>query len=99
MHSQVIGVGFQRFELPLVTVLGLAAAWSAAAAAWQLAHPSQPVAAWQSTTPSQACAPISQRDIVEVDVAAGTTGRVLATTPEKHGTGGCAGGLGGVAAS
>ncbi|EFN53462.1 hypothetical protein CHLNCDRAFT_136730 [Chlorella variabilis] len=28
------------------------------------------------------------RDIVEVDVAAGTTGRVLATTPEEHGVDG-----------
>ncbi|PRW33693.1 SMP-30 gluconolaconase LRE domain [Chlorella sorokiniana] len=27
-----------------------------------------------------------ERDIVEVDVGAGTTGRVLATTPEEHGT-------------
>lgn len=54
--------------------------------------------AWQSITPSQACPRLLQRDIVEVDVAAGTTGRVLATTPEEHGSGGWAGGLGGVAA-
>ena len=32
---------------------------------------------------------VLQREIVEVDVnAAGTTGRVLATTPEEHGVGG-----------